>query len=612
MNSYLSPGVLDLVNVFNKEYVVERETFLEDLSTLMDSSAEIRDEEWFRSAAILFSKFSTLHSDEARQKLMVKDLSDFSWLSEHESFVNYASSAVTQSDREVYGVEALLVMFSILERSLGNIHAQVSPLPVPSLMRQLVCSMEVSQTLGKDISTLLMSICGSPKSLNVRNLVWHGFLLPGELDETKFILGLVMLASLIGQRIPSVTRRPGVHIKVLNPPELSRDLLSRLLPTPLARRESFVTRVFEALEARRYYLALVLILPELEFLLRWIFAKVNECPERVLTAENDAYYTTMSEVLAEKLEDGTPNQAIDYLGLHLVEYFYDLFVLPDGPRIRDRISHGEIESENYELESWCNSVVLSYGAVLEITTGCDDTKPFFTLVKRVKLRFHPFHFFLASLESSVQGFYNLASCECFALDAKKLEVEVPDLVTTAKSSSTLSTEMLSTPEQTAGNSDLVLISFLKTFRPKTLYRHPKEYRIVSVMRKISTTIDDFFRQSLSNVLAKSEALSRCSLSRRKEHSYRKMMQMLPLISSALLDTQVCVASLLTVFDSDLEEKFMAAKLKRMLKCCENICSCTAVERNNWDKANDMKESLMRDAGELLSSLMNPNKTSLTS
>lgn len=73
----------------------------------------------------------------------------------------------------------------ILERSLGNIFISVSPAgtKVPSLLRDLIASEALEAAVGKGHSVLLALLFGSPKSLNIRNLLWHGFVSPGEIRD---------------------------------------------------------------------------------------------------------------------------------------------------------------------------------------------------------------------------------------------------------------------------------------------------------------------------------------------------------------------------------------------------------------------------------------------
>ena len=46
----------------------------------------------------------------------------------------------------------------------------------------------------------------------------------------------------------------------------------------------------------RFDLCVMLLLPQLEHGLRRVFASINNCPHRVLTAESTVFYTTFDEV----------------------------------------------------------------------------------------------------------------------------------------------------------------------------------------------------------------------------------------------------------------------------------------------------------------------------
>ena len=91
----------------------------------------------------------------------------------------------------------------------------------------------------------------------------------------------------------------------------------------------------------RYDECVMLLLPQLEHALRRVFAAANSCPERVLTAENNVLYTTFDEVLDHKMEEGSLNKLRYYVGEPYVTMLFDLLMYPEGPRVRDRLSHGE-------------------------------------------------------------------------------------------------------------------------------------------------------------------------------------------------------------------------------------------------------------------------------
>ena len=47
-------------------------------------------------------------------------------------------------------------------------------------------------------------------------------------------------------------------------------------------------------------------------------------------------------MLVKSLEDGSLNSLVEELGAPYMEMLLDLLIHPEGPRLRDRISHGEV------------------------------------------------------------------------------------------------------------------------------------------------------------------------------------------------------------------------------------------------------------------------------
>ena len=47
-------------------------------------------------------------------------------------------------------------------------------------------------------------------------------------------------------------------------------------------------------------------------------------------------------MMIHRLDDGSTNQLVQELGAPYMEMLLDLLVHPEGPRLRDHISHGEV------------------------------------------------------------------------------------------------------------------------------------------------------------------------------------------------------------------------------------------------------------------------------
>ena len=64
--------------------------------------------------------------------------------------------------------------------------------------------------------------------------------------------------------------------------------------------------------------------------------EANDCPTRLRTAETAELYTTLAEITAKEFQ-GRENATIARLGDPFVELLFDLFILPEGPRLRDKV-----------------------------------------------------------------------------------------------------------------------------------------------------------------------------------------------------------------------------------------------------------------------------------
>lgn len=75
-----------------------------------------------------------------------------------------------------------------------------------------------------------------------------------------------------------------------------------------------------------------------EHALRVLFCRCNKCPDLQLTADNVTLYTTL-EMFVKPLHNGEENLLVDFLGESAMVALIDLFFLPTGPRLRDKLSH---------------------------------------------------------------------------------------------------------------------------------------------------------------------------------------------------------------------------------------------------------------------------------
>lgn len=159
-------------------------------------------------------------------------------------------------------------------------------------------------------------------------------------------------------------------------------------------------KALDLLAEKRWGLSVTALLPMLECSLRCLFAHTNEVSERVLTAENSTLYTTLDEILEPCINEGicdsvdlvnddqsaeqsthnvleentrnntdiyfkheipsytstearklsSNNHILLFIGKKLNEALHDLLNFVQGPRVRDRISHGEVRLKEFPQE----------------------------------------------------------------------------------------------------------------------------------------------------------------------------------------------------------------------------------------------------------------------
>lgn len=249
---------------------------------------------------------------------------------------------------------ALQLMSSILERTLGDVFENESSSQCPSLLKDILNSEEINQVFGKHVVQILRGLMGPPTSLNLRNVVWHGFPNIGEIPRRYgcfLYLTLPSLGKILDEKRKGIqTHRQlmKLSLNVGNTCDIP-DLIPQIplvkelieVTQPFHSRQALLQCSLELMAERRYSYAVALLLPQLEHILRLMFVSVNNCSERVLTAESDTLYTTLDEIFEKYLPNGDVNKISEALGDSLMDLLFDLMIYPEGPRVRDKVSHGE-------------------------------------------------------------------------------------------------------------------------------------------------------------------------------------------------------------------------------------------------------------------------------
>ena len=74
-----------------------------------------------------------------------------------------------------------LLLTSSLEHALGDVYLLYScASQCPSLLKDLLATQELKEVFSDTVIGLLHILIGPPSSLNLRNVLWHGFAAPAE------------------------------------------------------------------------------------------------------------------------------------------------------------------------------------------------------------------------------------------------------------------------------------------------------------------------------------------------------------------------------------------------------------------------------------------------
>ncbi|XP_027407910.1 endoplasmic reticulum membrane-associated RNA degradation protein isoform X8 [Bos indicus x Bos taurus] len=215
---------------------------------------------------------------------------------------------------------SLMKLSSCLERALGDVYLLIGK-DCPFLLRDLLASEELAQVFGQPVMDVLKVFVGSPRGLNLRNVLWHGFAAPQEVPP-KYCSMMVLLTAGLGQLLTgflqqtnfTLAHRPFVTLTSLEDlivfPDVTSEVLSVL--EEVMKKSTFILKIMlpywevalTKLKSHRFADCAILLLMQLETGLRRVFAEVNECPKRLLTAE----------ILAKHLNDGKINQLPLFLG----------------------------------------------------------------------------------------------------------------------------------------------------------------------------------------------------------------------------------------------------------------------------------------------------------
>ncbi|KAF3831286.1 hypothetical protein GH733_000178 [Mirounga leonina] len=490
---------------------------------------------------------------------------------------------------------SLMKLTACLERALGDVYL-LNGKECPFLLRDLLASEELAEVFGRSVMDVLKVFVGSPRGLNLRNTLWHGFASPHEIPP-KYCSMMVLLTVGLGQLLKSylqqaklvLAHRPFIVLTNLE------DLAVLSVLEEVMKKSTFILKVmlpyWEAaligFRSHRFADCAMLLLTQLETGLRRVFAAVNQCPKRLLTAESTALYTTFDEILAKHLDDGKINQLPLFLGEPAMEFLWDFLNHQEGPRIRDHLSHGEINLPEFPKEA--ANQLLAFSIVLLLRFTDEDLsaalkekaaiKSLVGLAEGYHAHFHP----VAQLKKQV------LSCE------KSIRVW----------------PLLPLPEEAEeaarleGTSETQACEALITEILRALPRHlPESHGVVSdrdslptertvlevltVLRNISTHCARVSSQVAASVELRHQQWVERRLRSRQRQTYLHMLTSIKLLSPVLYLILLLIAlelvNIHVVHGKNTYEYQQYLKfLKSILQYTENLVTYTSQQKNKWNE-----------------------------
>uniref|UniRef100_A0A669P429 ER membrane associated RNA degradation n=1 Tax=Phasianus colchicus TaxID=9054 RepID=A0A669P429_PHACC len=476
-----------------------------------------------------------------KDKFVVQYALWFQWTNYTELFLEVFDVLQYAQSTEV--ALGLMKLTSCLERALGDVYLLIGK-DCPFLLRDLLASEQLAVVFGEVVMDVLRIFIGSPYGLNLRNVLWHGFASPEEIPA-KYCAMLLFLTAGLGQLLQIYLLKTK-HVLVHRPyvtfirledldafPDLNHETLS--VVEELLQESNFVLRTMlpfwmaalTAFKQSRYADCVILLLPQLEAGLRLLFTTTNKCPNRLLTAEVNFYLKSVNGTLYAYL----------YWCVSPQEFLWDYLNHQEGPRIRDHLSHGEINLKAFPRE--IANQLLAFAITLLCRFSHEDMvvfkehliiKPLMNCASCYHSRFHP----ISRLKKQVSP--------CKLCDRHIC----------------------------------------------TLYSPRPVLEVLVVLRKICTQCHQVSAQVIASIKSRYQQWTEKTLRSRQRHNYLRMLNSIKFLSPVLRLILVLITlELVNVHlvckknPSDYHQylKF----LKSVLQYTENLVTYTSPEKNKWDE-----------------------------
>ncbi|XP_019382847.1 PREDICTED: endoplasmic reticulum membrane-associated RNA degradation protein isoform X3 [Gavialis gangeticus] len=494
---------------------------------------------------------------------------------------------------------SLMKLTSCLERALGDVFLLIGK-DCPFLLRDLLASQELAAVFGRSVMNVLRVFVGSPCGLNLRNILWHGFASPQEIP-VKYCSMLLFLTAGLGQLLKrylvqnkfSLVHRPYITFSNLEEldifPDINYEVLS--LTEELAKRSSFVLKIMlpfwisalTAFRQHRYADCVTLLLPQLETSLRLLFTTVNKCPSRLLTAEPSSLYTTLDEMLAKQLTDEEINQLPLILGEPAVEFLWDFLNHQEGPRVRDHLSHGEINLNEFPRE--IANQILGFAIILLCRFSEEEELVTLKVLKCMK-SINSWSELPVVSEEQIQAITGCGRCT----EMQELVSLITEILSQLQHHLPPSCYILDDPLNNLLTGEL--LTELCGMQIRTLYCPRSLLEILVVLRQIGAQCHQVSEQVIVCTEMRYKQWVNKTLHSRQRHNYLRMLKSVKFLSPVLRLILVLVTLELNNIhaicqENPFEYQQYLKSLKSILQYTENLVTYTSPEKNKWDETGQL-------------------------
>ncbi|XP_069866426.1 endoplasmic reticulum membrane-associated RNA degradation protein isoform X2 [Dipodomys merriami] len=601
---------------------------------------------------------------------------------------------------------SVMKLASCLERALGDVFLLIGK-KCPFLLRDLLASEELAQVFGHSVfrnDNCSMMCCLDGLDGCTESLHWFSpwtqpekYLMawvcltsrnPSQVS-CRYCSMLLLLIAGLGQLLKdflqqtevTLAHRPFVTLTNLEDlivfPGVTCEILSVL--EEVMTKSTFILKIMlpywevalAKFRSHRFADCAILLLTQLEMGLRRVFAAVNQCPDRLLTAEDgsasetlmngsnqtrgqltipprteavrphppdelaaspltSAYrqkkrkrhaslprehflesrtlYTTFDEILAKHLGDGRVNQLPLFLGEPAMEFLWDLLNHQEGPRLRDRLSHGEINIR--EFPEAAASQLLAFALVLSLRFTDEDVLSVFKeeavvrslmrLAEGYSSRCHPIFQLkkqVLSCEESIRVWPLLSLPEELGLETTRLESDSETCACYSLITKIVCELCHHMPAHLCAVRDTdgpptstwpQVLRGLGCIRVPTLFCPRAVLEVLVVLRGISSQCQRLSSQVEASLRLRHRQWVERSLRSRQRQNYLHMLNSTRLLSPVLylilLLLLLELVSIHVVCGKDAHEYQKYLKfLKSVLQYAENLVVYTSQEKNKWNE-----------------------------